>query len=73
MVTTKSRSAAEGTYEAIAEKFLRDQHYDRYFLEWDSDVAGDVSALAALKDKNAEVVLGLLSSKTAGLDDENAS
>lgn len=66
----ESRSAAEGTYEAIAEKFLRDQHYDRYFLEWDSDVAGDVSALAALKDKDAEVVLGLLSSKTTGLDDE---
>ena len=66
----ESRSAAEGTYEAIAEKFLHDQHYDRYFLEWDSDVAGDVSALAALKDKNAEVVLGLLSSKTTGLDDE---
>ena len=66
----ESRSAAEGTYEAIAEKFLRDQHYDRYFLEWDSDVAGDISALAALKDKDAEVVLGLLSSKTTGLDDE---
>ena len=70
----ESRSAAEeGTYEAIAEKFLRDQHYDRYFLEWDSDVAGDVSALAALKDKDAEAVLGLLSSKTTGLDDESVS
>ena len=33
-------------------------------------MAGDVSALVALKDKNAEVVLGLLSSKTTGLDDE---
>ena len=69
----ESRSAAEGTYEAIAEKFLRDQHYDRYFLEWDSDVAGDVSALAALKDKDAEVVLGLLSSRRQAWMTKNAS
>ena len=66
----ESRSASSGTYEAIAEKFLRDQHYDRFFLEWDSDVSGDLKALASLKDKDAEVVLGLLSSKTTDLDDE---
>ena len=67
---SESRSASGGTYEAIAEKFLRDQHYDRFFLEWDSDVSGDLKALASLKDKDAEVVLGLLSSKTTDLDDE---
>lgn len=66
----ESRSASGGTYEAIAEKFLRDQHYDRFFLEWDSDVSGDLKALSSLKDKDAEVVLGLLSSKTTNLDDE---
>lgn len=66
----ESRSAAEGTYEAIAKKFLAEQHYDRFFLEWDSDVAGDIRALEALKDSEAEVVLGLLSSKTTTLDDE---
>ena len=66
----ESRSSSGGTYEAIAEKFLRDQHYDRFFLEWDSDVSGDLKALASLKDKDAEVVLGLLSSKTTDLDDE---
>ena len=66
----ESRSASGGTYEAIAEKFLRDQHYDRFFLEWDSDVSGDLKALASLKDKDVEVVLGLLSSKTTDLDDE---
>lgn len=66
----ESRSASGGTYEAIAKKFLRDQHYDRFFLEWDSDISGDLKALASLKDKDAEVVLGLLSSKTTDLDDE---
>lgn len=67
-----SRYAGEGTYEAIAEKFLAQQHYDRFFLEWDDDRAGDISALAALKDRpDVEVVLGLLSSKTSSLDDRN--
>ncbi|WP_277294615.1 cobalamin-independent methionine synthase II family protein [Streptococcus hyointestinalis] len=66
----ESRSASGGTYEAIAEKFLRDQHYDRFFLEWDDERAGDLEALSVLKNKDAEVVLGLLSSKTSGLDDE---
>ncbi|HEL9644583.1 TPA: cobalamin-independent methionine synthase II family protein [Streptococcus suis] len=66
----ESRHAAGGTYEAIAEKFLRDQHYDRFFLEWDDERAGDLKALESLKDTNAEIVLGLLSSKTTELDDE---
>ena len=56
------RSASEGTYEDIAKKFLAEQHYDRFFLEWDSDTAGDIKALEALKDSKAEVVFGLLSS-----------
>lgn len=67
----ESRHAVGGTYEAIATKFLAGQHYDRYFLEWDDERAGDLKALESLKDKEAEVVLGLLSSKTQTLDDES--
>ncbi|MDY3023699.1 MAG: cobalamin-independent methionine synthase II family protein [Streptococcus hyovaginalis] len=67
----ESRHASGGTYEAIAEKFLAEQHYDRFFLEWDDERAGDIKALEALKDKDTEVVLGLLSSKTTDLDDED--
>mgnify|MGYP002144563865 CR=1 FL=1 len=66
----ESRHASGGTYEAIAKKFLGDQHYDRFFLEWDDERAGDLKAFETLKDKDAEVVLGLLSSKTTDLDDE---
>lgn len=67
----QSRHAAGGSYQSIAEKFLKDQHYDRFFLEWDDERAGDIEALAVLKDKpNIEIVLGLLSSKTNHLDDE---
>lgn len=66
-----SRHAAGGSYAAIATKFLGDQHYDRFFLEWDDERAGDLVALNALKARpDVEVVLGLLSSKTAELDDE---
>ncbi|HFI0700996.1 TPA: cobalamin-independent methionine synthase II family protein [Streptococcus suis] len=66
----ESRSAASGTYEAIAEKFLKNQRYSRFFLEWDDERAGDLKALESLRDKDVEVVLGLLSSKTSDLDDE---
>jgi methionine synthase II (cobalamin-independent) len=67
-----SRHAAGGSYAAIATKFLGDQHYDRFFLEWDDERAGDLAALNALKARpEVEVVLGLLSSKTAALDDED--
>ncbi|WP_105209438.1 cobalamin-independent methionine synthase II family protein [Streptococcus suis] len=66
----ESRSAAGGTYEAIAEKFLKNQRYSRFFLEWDDERAGDLKALESLRDKDVEVVLGLLSSKTSDLDDE---
>lgn len=67
----ESRHAAGGSYESIAEKFLRDQRYDRFFLEWDDERAGELSALEVLKERpNVDVVLGLLSSKTSHLDDE---
>ena len=46
----ESRSASGGTYEAIAENSCV-INYDRFFLEWDSDVSGDLKALASLKDK----------------------
>ena len=67
----ESRHMAGGSYESIAEKFLKDQHYDRFFLEWDDERAGDLEALKVLQDKSdVEVVLGLLSSKTSDLDNE---
>lgn len=67
----QSRHASSGTYQSIAEKFLREQRYDRFFLEWDDERAGDLAALNVLKDRpDVEVVLGLLSSKTSALDNE---
>src|SRR5699024_1007380 len=66
-----SRHLADGSYEKIAHYFLKNQRYDRFYLEWDDERAGSIDALEAFKDNDqVEVVLGLLSSKTADLDDE---
>ena len=67
-----SRHASNGSYDKIANYFLKNQRYDRFYLEWDDDRAGSIDALEAFKDNDqVEVVLGLLSSKTADLDDED--
>lgn len=66
----RSRHMSEGSYEKIADLFLGGQDYDRFFLEWDDQRAGSLKALEVFKNSNAEVVLGLLSSKINTLDDE---
>ncbi|MDR1538077.1 MAG: cobalamin-independent methionine synthase II family protein [Clostridiales bacterium] len=67
-----SRNMGGGSYIKIAELFLRQLKYDRFFLEWDDDRAGSLNALAVFKDRpEVEIVLGLLSSKTSCLDDES--
>jgi methionine synthase II (cobalamin-independent) len=66
-----SRNMGGGSYAKIANLFLKQLKYDRFFLEWDDDRAGSLEALAVFKDKpETEIVLGLLSSKTNTLDDE---
>jgi methionine synthase II (cobalamin-independent) len=65
-----SRHFGAGSYLAIADLFLKQQKYDRFLLEWDDERAGPIEALKAFADGTTEVVLGLLSSKTNTLDDE---
>ncbi|KWZ78688.1 5-methyltetrahydropteroyltriglutamate--homocysteine methyltransferase [Anaerococcus tetradius] len=66
-----SRFFGAGTYDSIANLFLKNQHYDRFYLEWDDERAGSLKALEVFKDRDkVEIVLGLLSSKTNSLDDE---
>ncbi|SJM51476.1 cobalamin-independent methionine synthase II family protein [Gulosibacter sp. 10] len=67
----ESRNMGGGSYAAIADLFLGRQRYDRFFLEWDDDRAGSIEALHAFDGRDdVEVVLGVLSSKTTELDDE---
>ena len=66
-----SRNMGGGSYVKIANLFLKQLKYDRFFLEWDDERAGSLEALEVFKDKpHTEIVLGLLSSKTNTLDDE---
>jgi len=66
-----SRNMGGGSYVKIANLFLKQLKYDRFFLEWDDDRAGSLGALAVFKDNpKTEIVLGLLSSKTNTLDSE---
>lgn len=66
-----SRNMGGGSYVKIANLFLKQLKYDRFFLEWDDDRAGSLEALEVFKDRpDTEIVLGLLSSKTSTLDDE---
>lgn len=66
----ESRSMSDGSYESIAHLFLEKQNYDRFYLEWDDERAGSIEALQVFKDKDKEIVLGLLSSKINTLDNE---
>ena len=66
-----SRNMGGGSYTKIANLFLKQLKYDRFFLEWDDERAGSLETLEVFKDRpDTEMVLGLLSSKTNTLDDE---
>jgi len=57
-----------GDYDYVARRF-DELGYDAYFLEYDTERAGSFEPLAHIKNTNTEVVLGLITSKTALLED----
>lgn len=63
----KSSWLYQGGYEPIAEELFSRVNVDGFFLEFDDDRAGDFSPLRFIKDQ--KVVLGLITSKTAELED----
>lgn len=60
--------ASSGGYEPVAEALFNIDNIDGYYLEFDTDRAGDFTPLKALKDQ--QVVLGLFSSKNGELEDK---
>ena len=62
----RSRWMASGGYEPVAEKLFNETPVDAFFLEYDSERAGDFSPLRFVP-KGKRVVLGLVSSKTPEL------
>ncbi|KAI1878798.1 hypothetical protein JX265_002975 [Neoarthrinium moseri] len=65
----RSQWFAQGGYEPVAEVLFRDLDVDVYFLEYDDARSGDFSPLRHLPE-NKIVVLGVMSSKVAALDDK---
>ncbi|QEA58841.1 vitamin B12 independent methionine synthase [Leuconostoc koreense] len=66
----KSTYLFEGGYEPIA-KYLGQLDYDAFFLEYDNDRSGGFEPLKEIYNnrQNVEIVLGLLTSKSADLED----
>jgi 5-methyltetrahydropteroyltriglutamate--homocysteine methyltransferase len=67
----RGRWMAAGGYEAVAEKLFNQAPVDVFFLEYDSDRAGDFAPLRFVP-RNKRAVLGLVSSKVAQLEDQGA-
>lgn len=61
---------SSGGYEPVAETLFGGAHYDGFFLEYDSDRAGGFEPLRHIADQ--VVVLGLITSKTPELENEDA-
>lgn len=64
----KGQWLSEGGYEAIAESMFSEVDVDTFFLEYDSERAGDFAPLRFVP-ASKRVVLGLVSSKSAQLED----
>ncbi|WP_410471789.1 5-methyltetrahydropteroyltriglutamate--homocysteine S-methyltransferase [Faucicola mancuniensis] len=61
---------SEGGYAPVAEELFGNCKIDGFFLEYDSERAGDFTPLKNIK--NQQVVLGLITSKTGDLEDKTA-
>ena len=59
-----------GGYEPVAQELFGRARLDGFFLEYDSERAGDFTPLRHMRDQ--QVVLGLVSSKTGTLEDRDA-
>lgn len=66
----RGRWMAAGGYEPVADKLFNAAPADVFFLEYDSERAGDFAPLRFVP-RGKRVVLGLVSSKTAALEDQD--
>ncbi|MAT04230.1 MAG: 5-methyltetrahydropteroyltriglutamate--homocysteine S-methyltransferase [Acidimicrobiaceae bacterium] len=66
----RSKHFASGGYEAVAEVLFNEIDVDAYFLEYDDERSGDFAPLRFFPTDKT-LVLGLVTSKTAELEDQN--
>lgn len=67
----RSSWISEGGYEPVAETLLAGTHYNGYFLEYDTERAGGFEPLRFLPKGDKRVVVGLVTSKSGGLEDKD--
>ncbi|WP_447956806.1 cobalamin-independent methionine synthase II family protein [Vreelandella sp. EE7] len=68
----RSTWISEGGYEPVAELLFGSVNIDAFFLEYDSDRAGDFEPLRFIKPGHQKAVLGLVTTKTGELEDPEA-
>jgi 5-methyltetrahydropteroyltriglutamate--homocysteine methyltransferase len=66
----RSEWISQGGHEAIAERLLAETDVDGFFMEYDSDRAGDFAPLRFVPS-GRKVVLGLITSKTPALESKD--
>jgi 5-methyltetrahydropteroyltriglutamate--homocysteine methyltransferase len=66
----KSAWVAEGGYEPVAEILLNEMRIDGFFLEYDDERSGDFAPLR-FTPRGKTIVLGLMSSKRAAVEDKD--
>ena len=64
-----SKWISQGGYQNVEDELLVGENVDAYYLEYDTDRAGDFKPLAKV-GKDKKVVLGLITSKFADLEDK---
>ncbi len=66
----RSTHFASGSYEAVAEVLFNEINVDAYFLEYDDERSGDFAPLRFFPNDKT-LVLGIVTSKTAELEDKD--
>lgn len=66
----KSHYASEGSYDSVADYVLAREKVNAFYLEYDDERSGDFKALAKVPE-GKKVVLGIVTSKRAELEDKN--
>ena len=64
-----SKWISQGGYQNVEDELLAGENVDAYYLEYDTDRAGDFKPLVKV-GKDKKVVLGLITSKFADLEDK---
>ncbi len=67
----RSTWIASGGYEPVAETLFGGLNIDGFFLEYDSDRAGDFRPLRFVQNPNLQIVLGLITSKFPDLENKD--